>query len=86
MGAPAQLVFTTQPAGADAGSAFTTQPVVTIEDAGGNTVTTDTNAITMGIAAGSGTLSGCTSTTTGGVADFSGCSINTVGEHILRAQ
>ena len=79
VGAPAQLVFTIQPAGANAGSAFTTQPVVTIEDAGGNTVTTDTNAITMGIAAGSGTLSGCTSTTTGGVADFSGCSINRWG-------
>ena len=85
VGAPAQLVFTTQPAGAVAGNAFTTQPVVSIEDAGGNTVTTDTNAITLGIASGSGTLSGCTSTTTGGVADFSGCSINTVGEHVLRA-
>ena len=79
VGAPAQLVFTTQPAGAVAGSAFTTQPVVTIEDAGGNTVTTDTNAITLAIAAGPGTLSGCTSTTTGGVADFSGCSIDTAG-------
>ena len=56
-----------------------------IEDAGGNTVSTDTNAITLGIAAGSGTLSGCTSTTSGGVADFSGCSINAVGEHTLRA-
>jgi hypothetical protein len=85
VGAPAQLVFTTQPNGADAGSAFTTQPVVIIEDAGGNTVTTDTNAITMAIVTGSGTLSGCTSTTTGGVADFSGCSIDTVGEHIIGA-
>ena len=85
VGAPAQLVFTIQPAGANAGSAFTTQPVVTIEDAGGNTVSTDTNAITLGMAAGPGTLSGCTSTTTGGVADFSGCSIDAVGEHILSA-
>ena len=86
VGAPAQLVFTTQPAGAIAGSAFARQPIVTIEDAGGNTVTTDTNTVTLAIAAGSGTLSGCTSTTTGGVAaDYSGCSIGTVGEHILRA-
>jgi trimeric autotransporter adhesin len=85
VGSPAQLVFTTQPSGAVAGSAFTGQPVVTIEDAGGNTVTTDDNAITLAILVGSGTLSGCTSTTTGGVATFSGCTIGTSGEHTLRA-
>ena len=85
VGAPAQLVFTTQPSGAVAGSAFTGQPVVTIEDAGGNTVTTDDNAITLAMGFGPGTLSGCTATTTGGVAAFSGCSINTGGEHVLGA-
>ena len=85
VGAPAQVVFTTQPSGAVAGSAFTGQPVVTIEDAGGNTVTSDTHAITLAILVGSGTLSGCTSTTTGGVAAFSGCTIGTSGQHTLRA-
>ena len=85
VGAPAQVVFTTQPSGAVAGSAFTGQPVVTIEDAGGNTVASDTHAITLAILVGSGTLSGCTSTTTGGVAAFSGCTIGTSGQHTLRA-
>ncbi len=79
VGPPAQLAFTTEPAGATGGTAFTTQPTVTIEDAGGNTVTTDTNSISLARTAGTGTLSGCTSTTTGGVAAFSGCAINTAG-------
>jgi hypothetical protein len=76
-GTASQLVFTTPPAGATGGTAFTTQPVVTIEDAGGNTVTTDTNTITMAKTTGPGTLSTCTATTTAGVASFSGCTINT---------
>ena len=78
-GVPSQLVFTTEPGGATGGSAFTTQPTVTVEDAGGNTVTSDTHAITLARTAGSGTLSGCASTTTAGVAVFSGCTINTAG-------
>jgi len=49
VGAASQLVFTTQPGDAVAGSAFGTQPIITIEDAGGNTVTTDTNAIALAI-------------------------------------
>ena len=76
-GVPNHLVFTSEPAGAAGGTAFSTQPTVTIEDAGGNTITSDTNVITLARTAGAGTLSGCTSTTTGGVASFSGCSINT---------
>jgi hypothetical protein len=85
VGAPAQLVFTIQPGDASAGSPFGTQPTVTIEDAGGNTVTTDVSTISLAVATGLGSLSGCTSTTTAGVAAFSGCSIDTAGEHILRA-
>ena len=86
MATPAHLVFTVQPGDATAGTSFGTQPTVTIEDAGGNTVTTDDSTISMAIGSGPGTLSGCTSTTTAGVAAFSGCSIDTAGEHILRAQ
>ena len=78
-GVPSQLVFTTEPAGAAGGTSFSTQPIVKVEDAGGNTVTTDTHAVTLGLTTGSGTLSGCTSTTTAGVAVFSGCTINTTG-------
>ncbi len=79
VGLPAQLVFTTEPAGATGGTAFGTQPTVAIEDAGGNTVTSDANAITLALTTGTGTLSGCTSTTTSGVASFSGCTIDATG-------
>ena len=58
---------------------------MTIEDAGGNTITTDVSTITMAMGFGPGTLSGCTSTTTAGVATFSECSIDTAGEHFLDA-
>jgi hypothetical protein len=85
VGGASQVVFTTQAANAVANAPFGTQPVITIEDAGGNTVTTDTNGITMAISSGSGTLSGCAATTTAGVASFSGCTIDTAGSFILRA-
>jgi hypothetical protein len=84
-GPASQLAFTTEPAAATGGSVFGTQPTVTIEDAGGNTVATDANGITLAISSGSGTLSGCSATTTAGVASFSGCTINTPGSFILSA-
>ena len=84
-GPAAQLAFTTQPGNAVGGSAFVNQPVVTIKDAGGNTVAADSSTVSLAIASGSGTLSGCTSTTTDGVASFSGCSINTAGTYTLTA-
>ena len=43
VGAAAKLAFTTQPGGGTGGTAWTTQPAVTVQDAGGNTVTTDTS-------------------------------------------
>ena len=81
VGTASQLAITTQPAGATGATAFTTQPTVTIQDAGGNTVTTDTNAVTMAIGTNpsTGTLSTCTSTTTAGVAPFTGCKIDKAG-------
>jgi trimeric autotransporter adhesin len=84
-GVPSQLAFTTEPGNANGGTAFGTQPTITIQDAGGNTVTTDTHVITLAKALGTGTLSGCTSTTTAGVAAFSGCTINTAGAYTLTA-
>jgi type II secretory pathway pseudopilin PulG len=80
-GAPAQLVFTTEPGNGLGGSALMTQPEVTIEDSGGNTVTTDTSTLTLAIGSNpsGGTLTGCTSTTTSGVAMFAGCAINKIG-------
>ena len=43
IGAASQLAFTTQPGGGVDGTAWATQPVVTVQDAGGNTVTTSTS-------------------------------------------
>ena len=78
----AQLAFTTQPGGGAAGSAWTAQPVVTVEDANGDKVTTDTSSVTLAIGSnpGGGTLSGTkTVAAVAGVATFSGLSINATG-------
>ncbi|MBV8721208.1 MAG: hypothetical protein JO277_03600, partial [Candidatus Eremiobacteraeota bacterium] len=84
-GQATKLVFTTSPAGANGGSAFTTQPVVTVEDASGNVVTNDNSTqvtLVIGTNPASGTLSGCTTnpiTVTNGVATFAGCKIDKAG-------
>ena len=85
-GPATQIAFTTEPANAIGSSAFVTQPRLTIEDAGGNTVTTDTHGIALAIGSGpGGILSDCSATNTAGVVSFSGCSINTAGTYTLRA-
>ncbi len=80
-GAPDQLAFTIQPGGGKNGAAWTTQPAVTIQDSGGNTVATSTDTITLAIASplGNGATLTCTGglsvAATAGVADFNGCQI-----------
>ncbi len=88
-GTATQLVLTTQPAGpVSEGTAFSTQPVLTAEDASGNTVTSFNGAadnVTLAIntytASGGGTTKGtlgCTAnpvTPVNGVATFAGCNI-----------
>ncbi len=76
-----QVGFTTSPGTTVAGDPFGTQPVVAIQDAGGNTVTTNTSTVSLAIGTNpsAGTLSGCTGITTSGVATFSGCKINNAG-------
>jgi hypothetical protein len=79
-GAASQLVFSTEPTGADgatADSPFVVQPVVTVEDAFGNVVYTGTGSNdSIKLTISSGVLS-CTSSTTvaasAGVATFAGC-------------
>jgi len=80
-GIPVKLVFQQSPSNGTGGTAFPTQPIVDIEDSAGNLVAGDTSTVTlaMGTNAGNGTLSGCSSTTTNGVATFSGCKIDKVG-------
>src|SRR5262249_55968485 len=92
VGPAAKLAFTQPPAGATGGTAFTTQPKVTVQDAGGNTVVTDVSTVTLAIApstptpGGPGPLSGCSGTETAGVVTFTGCKIDTVGNgYKLRA-
>jgi hypothetical protein len=79
------LAFTTQPGTSNtAAAALGTQPVVTIEDAGGNVVNTANASVILSITAGTGTtgavLSGmATVAAVNGVAAFSGLSINLAG-------
>ncbi len=82
-GAPAKLAFTTQTTGGTGGTPWSIQPVVTVQDALGNTVTSDTSSVTLTISTnpGSGTLS-CTDnpvTAVAGVATFTDCNIDKVG-------
>ena len=82
-GTATQLVFTTEPVGGIYSNSFPTQPAVTVQDAGGNTVTTSSASITLAIGTNpsGGVLSGCSSnplTATGGTASFLSCKISNV--------
>jgi len=83
-GSPSKLAFTTQPGGGTGGSAFATQPVVTLEDAGGNPVTGFAQNVTLAIQTnpGGGTLGGTTMVAVNigtGQAAFAGLSIDKIG-------
>jgi alpha-tubulin suppressor-like RCC1 family protein len=81
-GAAVKLAFTVQPTGATAGATITPAVRVTVQDAGGNTVTKATTNITLAIGtnAGGGTLSGtATVAAVNGVATFSNLSIDKTG-------
>lgn len=81
---PFALEITTQPAGAVSGAAFAVQPVVTVRDARGNTVTTATLAVTAALGSGTGSLGGtATVAAVAGVARFTDLSITGVGAHTL---
>ena len=90
-GTATKLVLTTQPGGGANGANLTTQPVVKVEDANSNTVTSNADAITLAIASqpGTGATLACTNnplTASGGVASFAGCKIvGTIGSYTLTA-
>jgi hypothetical protein len=66
-----QLAIRTQPDGAIVGVSFATQPVVEIQDAAGNLVTSSQTFVAVAITSGSGTLGGTLSVASvGGVATF----------------
>jgi len=82
LGPATKLAFTVQPSStAAAGTAFAQQPVVSVEDAGGNVVTTDnTTSVTLAFTGGDlSAILSCTTnpvTLSNGVATFAGCSIS----------
>ena len=79
-----RLVFTTQPAGAGGGIAFTTQPVVAVRAGATATATHDTKTpVTISIRPGTGATGailtctgGLSRTVVAGVASFAGCAID----------
>lgn len=85
VGPAVQLAIQTQPGNGTGGSALSTQPEVLIQDAGGNTVTTDNSTVvTASISTGTGTtgatvMAGSTATASAGVATFAGLSIDLAG-------
>ncbi|MGY2746804.1 beta strand repeat-containing protein [Arthrobacter sp. UYCu723] len=87
-GAATKLGFTAQPSGSNGGTPFATQPVVAVQDAGGNT-TTSTAPVTLSITGSpAGAVLSCAAnpvTAAAGIAAFSGCSINTTGTYTLTA-
>jgi len=82
-----KAMITTEPSGAVNGVALTSQPVIRVTDASGNTVTTSKVSVVASIASGSGgTLSGTTTVAAvGGVAAFTNLVLSgTPGNFTLR--
>lgn len=87
-GTASRLVFTTPPAATgSAGVAWDPQPVVTVQDVDGATVTGYTTPVTLSLASGTGPLV-CDANPVvpvNGVASFSGCRLDGTGVVTLRA-
>ena len=87
--AAAKLAFTTAPSPtATSDTGWARQPVVTIQDAAGNIVTTDTSPVTLALTTPDGaTLTCATNPTTAeaGIARFTGCAIDKAGTYTLTA-
>ena len=85
-GAPTQLVIVTQPAGANSGAAFTTQPVIALRDAQSNPVNQAGISVAVSVNQADASLIGTGSalTNASGVATFSGLGLSgTVGSYTL---
>lgn len=89
VGAPKRLVFTRTPGNTARNTTFASQPIVAVQDAGGNTVTTSTAAVTLSLAGqGGGQLTNCAAnprSAVSGIATFSGCRISQTGTYTLTA-
>jgi hypothetical protein len=86
-----QLAFTAQPGGGANGTAWSAQPVVSVENATGAVMTGNSSAVTLAIASqpGSGATLACAAnpvTASNGVASFAGCKITgKAGTYTLTA-
>ncbi len=86
-----QLAFTAQPGGGANGTAWTTQPTVSVENSSGGVATGNSDPVTLAIASqpGSGATLSCTAnpvTASSGVASFAGCKITgKAGTYKLKA-
>lgn len=88
MGPATKLAFTASPSNTVRNTFFATQPVVAIQDAGGNTRTASSGAVTLSITTPAGATLTCTTNprnTASGVATFAGCRINRPGTYTLTA-
>jgi len=83
-GTATQLAVTQSPTDSFTGTVFFSQPVVTIQDAAGNTVTNATTIITVNAIAGAG-LTCVAKAAVGGIATFTGCLAANVGTYTLTA-
>ena len=84
-GAATQLVITTQPSSSVASSvALAQQPVVKVEDSGGNVVTSNFSTVTASITSSADVVSHNTAAVSAGVATFSGLALNApIGTYTL---
>jgi hypothetical protein len=88
VGPAAKLAFTTSPTDSFASGAFYSQPVVVVQDAGGNTVTSNSSSVTLVITTPMGATLVCTSNpkpASAGIATFAGCAISKMGTYTLTA-
>ena len=85
----ARLAFTTAPSPtATSDTRWARQPVVTIQDTAGNTVTTDTSTVTLALTTPDGATLTCDAnpaTAVAGITRFSGCAIDKAGTYTLSA-
>ncbi|MGA8987266.1 hypothetical protein, partial [Aeromicrobium sp.] len=89
VGPATKLGYAAQPSSSAASQvALANQPVVAVQDAGGNTVTTDSSTVTLALTTpGTATLA-CDTTTvvgTSGLAAFTGCRVDKIGTYSLKA-
>jgi len=79
VGAALKVAVTRASVGTSPGIAFTTQPQITIQDSGGNTITSSTAVVTATVSAGGALVGTATATASSGIATFSNLGIRGFG-------